>query len=74
MPVSAPLTDLLGDPLSAALDGLPGGSVSLSLPRIVGREGCGPVLPTLADDAEREALAASAGQVAEALRTVSDGG
>lgn len=71
LPVSAPLTDLHGDSLSHALDGLPGGAVSLSLPRVVGRDGCGPVLPTPVDEAEREALAASAHQIAQALSAVS---
>lgn len=72
LPVSAPLTDLLGGPLSEVLDGIPGGTVSLSLPRVVGRNGCGPVLPTPVDEVEHEALAASASQIAKALRAVSD--
>lgn len=71
LPVSAPLTDLHGDPLSHVLDGFPGGTVSLSLPRVVGRDGCGPVLPTPVDGQERDALTASAGQIAEALGAVS---
>ena len=71
LPVSAPLTDLAGHPLFDVLDGLPGGTVSLSLPRVVGRDGCGPVLPTPVDCSEREALAASAHQIAVALRAVS---
>ena len=72
LPVSAPLTDGKGDPLSPVLDGLPGGTVSLSLPRVIGRDGCGPVLPTPIDDVEREALEASARQIAHALRVVND--
>lgn len=69
LPVTAPLTDLLGDPLPGGIGG-GGGTVSLSLPRIVGREGCGPVLPVAVDDQERAALEESAHQIAVALHTV----
>lgn len=71
LPVSAPLSDLRVDSMPRVLDGLSGGAVSLSLPRVVGRDGCGPVLPTPVDEQEQKALAASARQIAEALRAVS---
>lgn len=71
LPVSAPLTGVGGDLLPGVLEGLSGGNTSLSLPRVVGRDGCGPVLPTPVDDQERDALAASAAQIADALRAVS---
>jgi len=70
LPVSAPLTDLRVDQMPRVLDGLPGGAVSLSLPRVVGRDGCGPVLPTPVNEQEQKALAASARQIADALRAV----
>jgi len=70
LPVSAPLTDLRVDQMPRVLDGLPGGAVSLSLPRVVGRDGCGPVLPTPVNEQEQKALAASARQIADALRSV----
>jgi L-lactate dehydrogenase len=70
LPVTAPLTDLLGGPPPAGIGG-GGGTVSLSLPRIVGREGCGPVLPVPVDDQERAALDESARQIAAVLHTVS---
>ncbi|CAN5489645.1 L-lactate dehydrogenase [soil metagenome] len=58
LPVTAPVPGLLAD----------GSDVCLSLPRIVGRSGCGPVLPTPLDDAERAGLTHSA----EAIKRVVD--
>ncbi len=68
LPVSAPMDDLLGAPLPA---GAPGGSVALSLPRVVGRDGCGPVLPTPIDADERAALEASALEIMRSTESVS---
>ncbi|HMS87261.1 MAG TPA: hypothetical protein PKE56_02375 [Acidimicrobiales bacterium] len=72
LPVTAPLTDLLGGPLPGDV-GADGAAVSVSLPRIVGRDGCGPVLPSPVDAREREALEASAHQIAAALHAVTGG-
>ena len=56
-------------PVSSLLDDVHGlGGVCLSMPSVVGRGGVEAVLPTPLDDAERDALHASAGAVAAVAR------
>ena len=56
-------------PVSSLLDDVHGlGGVCLSMPSVVGRSGVEAVLPTPLDDAERDALHASAGAVAAVAR------
>ncbi|HEY5855973.1 MAG TPA: L-lactate dehydrogenase [Aldersonia sp.] len=60
LPVTAPIGDF------ADLDR----DVCLSIPRVVGKNGAGPALPTPVDDEEREQLAASAEAVESVLKSV----
>lgn len=61
LPVSAPVPGLLDD----------GADVCLSLPRIVGRDGCGPVLETPLDDGERAGLTNCAQAIQRVVASVS---
>ena len=63
LPVTAPIGDFAGI----------NRDVCLSIPRVVGKTGVGPPLPTPIDDEEREQLVASADAVEAVLKSVTAG-